>query len=354
MCNKDISVFRARFDEISELGKGRFGIVFLVEEKQTQVKYAAKFLKIRKRSYREQAVQEISILKILHHENIIKYIDTFIDRQSIIIVMEYVDGGELFMKISQDEYSLTEANCANFISQICHGVEYLHNMSVVHLDLKPENIICSSMNKIKIVDFGVAKKLQPEHEERVMCGTPEFLAPEIVNYESISTKTDMWSVGVICYILLSGYSPFLGDSDAETFNNITSGSFDFNVEEFETISENGKHFISSLLVKSKEKRLSANHCLAHPWLLHNIDTSETLINTENLRKYIARRRWLRCGQAIRAVYRMSGLLGRSQENLSTVESEPRRGNNLLEQRLHEEFKNHKRVNWKSRTGFNHK
>ena len=92
-----------------------------------------------------------------------------------------------------------------------------------------------------------------------MCGTPEFLAPEIVNYESISTKTDMWSVGVICYILLSGYSPFLGDSDAETFNNITSGSFDFNVEEFETISENGKHFISSLLVKSKEKRLSANH-----------------------------------------------------------------------------------------------
>ena len=126
-----------------ELGKGRFGIVFLVEEKQTQVKYAAKFLKIRKRSYREQAVQEISILKILHHENIIKYIDTFIDRQSIIIVMEYVDGGELFMKISQDEYSLTEANCANFISQICHGVEYLHNMSVVHLDLKVKIHICT-------------------------------------------------------------------------------------------------------------------------------------------------------------------------------------------------------------------
>ena len=90
-----------------------------------------------------------------------------------------------------------------------------------------------------------------------MCGTPEFLAPEVVNYNSISTKTDMWSVGVICYILLSGYSPFLGDSDADTFTNITSCSYDFDVPEFEPVTTEAKSLIKCLLVNSQNERLSA-------------------------------------------------------------------------------------------------
>ena len=111
-------------------------MVYLVQDLQSQQHYAAKFQKTRKRSYKERAEEEISILKSLSHENIIKYIDSYADVTSIVIVMEYLDGGELFVKIADEDYDLTEADCVHFVSQICHGVQYLHLHNVVHLDLK--------------------------------------------------------------------------------------------------------------------------------------------------------------------------------------------------------------------------
>ena len=120
----------------SELGKGRFGVVYLVQDQESQQHYAAKFQKTRKRSYKERAEEEISILKSLSHENIIKYVDCYADMTSIVILMEYLDGGDLFVKISDEDYALTEADCVHFVSQICHGVQYMHHSNVVHLDLK--------------------------------------------------------------------------------------------------------------------------------------------------------------------------------------------------------------------------
>ena len=110
--------------------------MFLVEEKVTKTQYAAKFIKTRKRSYREKALEEIDILKLVSHEHIIKYVDSFIDTNSVVILMEYIGGGELFVKIADEDYDLTEADCVHFVSQICHGVQYLHLHNVVHLDLK--------------------------------------------------------------------------------------------------------------------------------------------------------------------------------------------------------------------------
>merc|ERR1712241_258762 len=113
----------------------------------------------------------------------------------------------------------------------------MHQKSIVHLDLKPENILCTSKNShsIKIADFGLAKKLKVGEDTKILFGTPEFVSPEVISYEPVSTTSDMWSVGVICYVLISGLSPFMGDTDMETFANITGVNYDFIDESFDDI-----------------------------------------------------------------------------------------------------------------------
>merc|ERR1719187_3050504 len=136
--------------------------------------------------------------------------------------------------------------------QILGGVNYLHDNNIVHLDLKPENVVCvnKGSSQIKIIDFGLAKIIKPGQQVRTMCGTVEFVAPEIVSYDNISPATDMWAVGVICYILLSGFSPFMGETDTDTYTNIVRVLYDFDEPEFDNISANGKDFISQLLMKN--------------------------------------------------------------------------------------------------------
>ena len=122
-----------------------------------------------------------------------------------------------------DDFTLTEHDCVLFMRQICLAIGYMHQKDIVHLDLKPENILCKSKksHQIKIIDFGLARKLDPGKDVRILFGTPEFVSPEVISYEPVSTTSDMWSVGVVCYVLLSGLSPFMGDSDVETFANIS-------------------------------------------------------------------------------------------------------------------------------------
>ncbi|TTK32043.1 Myosin light chain kinase 3 [Bagarius yarrelli] len=159
-----------------------------------------------------------------------------------------VEGGELFDRIVSDNCQLTELDAIVFMRQICEGVQYLHQQYI-----HPENILCvnSNSNQIKIIDFGLARKYRPREKLKVNFGTPEFLAPEVVNYDFVSFPTDMWSVGVITYMLLSGLSPFLGDNDADTMNNILHAKWDFDAEAFENVSEEAKDFISKLLVPAK-------------------------------------------------------------------------------------------------------
>ena len=156
-------------------------------------------------------------------------------------------------RIINDDYVLTERECIHFMRQICDGVQYMHSSDILHLDLKPENILCitPNSNEIKIIDFGLARKFDPAKEFKIMFGTAEFVAPEVINYDAISYKTDMWSVGVICYVLLSGLSPFLGNNDKETLVNVTKAQFDFDDEAFDEISDDAKDFISKLLVKDQ-------------------------------------------------------------------------------------------------------
>ena len=117
--------------------------------------------------------------------------------------MGSVEGGELIERIIHDDFELTEQDCVHFVSQICCGVGFMHSVGILHLDLKPENILCVSntSNHIKIIDFGMARFYLPGESLRVLHGTPEFMAPEVINFDEISCTTDMWSIGVITYIL---------------------------------------------------------------------------------------------------------------------------------------------------------
>nr|XP_044992313.1 myosin light chain kinase family member 4 [Jaculus jaculus] len=250
------------------LGGGRFGQVHKCEEKATGLKLAAKIIKTRGTKNKEDVKNEISIMNQLDHVNIIQLYDAFESTHDIILVMEYVEGGELFDRIIDENCNLTELDTILFIKQICEGIRHMHQMSILHLDLKPENILCVNRNakQIKIIDFGLARRYKPREKLKVNFGTPEFLAPEVVNYDFVSFSTDMWSVGVITYMLLSGLSPFLGDSDAETLSNVLACRWDLEEEEFQDVSEEAREFISKLLIKEKSWRISASQALGHPWL----------------------------------------------------------------------------------------
>ncbi|CAL9695483.1 unnamed protein product [Knipowitschia caucasica] len=250
------------------LGGGRFGQVHKCTENSSGLTLAAKIIKARSQKEKEVVRNEIQVMNQLNHANLIQLYAAFESRHDIILVMEYVEGGELFDRIIDENYNLTELDTVLFIRQICEGLQHMHKMYILHLDLKPENILCVSRvtNKIKIIDFGLARRYKPREKLRVNFGTPEFLAPEVINYEFVSFPTDMWSLGVITYMLLSGLSPFLGDDDNETLNNILACQWNFEEEEFTDVSDEAKDFITRLLVKSKSWRMSATESLKHPWL----------------------------------------------------------------------------------------
>ncbi|XP_074896250.1 myosin light chain kinase 3 isoform X3 [Buteo buteo] len=292
------------------LGGGRFGQVHKCTEISTGLSLAAKIIKVKGAKEREEVKNEINVMNQLNHVNLIQLYDAFEAKNNITLIMEYLDGGELFDRITDENYNLTELDAILFTKQICEGVHYLHQHYILHLDLKPENILCVNHtgNQIKIIDFGLARRYKPREKLKVNFGTPEFLAPEVVNYDFVSFPTDMWSVGVITYMLLSGLSPFLGETDAETMNYVVNCSWDFDAEAFEQLSEEAKDFISRLLVKEKSCRMSATQCLKHEWL-NNLPAkakkSKLRLKSQLLLQgYMAHRKWKKHFYVVAAANRL--------------------------------------------------
>lgn len=258
-----------------ELGSGQFAIVRKCKEKSSEVEYAAKFIKKRRLSSsrrgvsREEIEREVNILREIQHSNIITLHDIFENKTDVILILELVSGGELFDFLAEKE-SLTEEEATQFLKQILDGVHYLHSKRIAHFDLKPENIMLLDKNvpnpRIKLIDFGIAHQIKAGNEFKNIFGTPEFVAPEIVNYEPLGLEADMWSIGVITYILLSGASPFLGETKQETLTNISAVNYDFDEEYFSNTSELAKDFIRRLLVKDPKKRMTIDESLEHPWI----------------------------------------------------------------------------------------
>ncbi|KAI1889548.1 hypothetical protein AGOR_G00164000 [Albula goreensis] len=294
------------FYEIGEeLGSGQFAIVKRCREKSTGLDYAAKFIKKRQSRAsrrgvsREEIVREVEILQQIQHSNIVTLHDVYENRTDVVLILELVSGGELFDFLAQKE-SLCEEEATQFIKQILDGVHYLHSRRIAHFDLKPENIMLLDKNlplpRIKLIDFGLAHRIQEGTEFKNIFGTPEFVAPEIVNYEPLGLEADMWSIGVITYILLSGASPFLGDTKQETLANISAMNYEFDEEFFSHTSELAKSFIRQLLEKDTRKRMTIQDALNHPWIKplnprQALVRRLSVINLENFRRQYARRRW---------------------------------------------------------------
>ncbi|KAG7203548.1 hypothetical protein KM043_013598 [Ampulex compressa] len=262
---------------LEEIGKGQFAVVRKCVEVKTGALYAAKIMRKRRVARGVAAAdiaREAGLLARLRHPNIVslhKVVDT---GTTVVLLLELISGGELFHWTPSGE-----VEAAYVVRQVLMALSHLHSHQVAHLDIKPENILLSSpppMPNIKLIDLGLSHRLVPGSEHRALFGTPEFVAPEIVNYEPLSLGTDLWAVGVLTYILLSGASPFLGEDKQETYANVAACQYQFDNEYFSTVSEIAKDFIRSLLIKDPAERGSAESCLKHPWILTESETSQGL------------------------------------------------------------------------------
>ncbi|XP_072224235.1 myosin light chain kinase, smooth muscle isoform X2 [Leuresthes tenuis] len=308
------------YNLLEKLGMGKFGLVFKVTHKETGLVCAGKFYKGRSSKERQAARKEIELMNDLHHPKLVQCLAAYDHKPEMVMVMEYIAGGELFERIVDDNFEHTEPASAQYMQQILEGIAFMHQQNIVHLDLKPENIVCvdTTGTSVKIIDFGLASKLDNRTPLKVMHGTPEFVAPEVISYEPVCLSTDMWSVGVICYILLSGESPFQGTSDAETLTLVTAAEWEFDEESFEEITEEAKNFISSLLNKDCRRRMSCQEALGHPWMAA-FDSGDLTcpksLSKQKMKRFLARQKWKKAGKAMLALKRMA-LLSKSDGSAS--------------------------------------
>ncbi|GLD63267.1 death-associated protein kinase 2-like protein [Lates japonicus] len=294
------------FYEIGEvLGSGHFGQVRQVRERTSGTCWAGKFLKIRKIACsrlgldRGSVEREVEVLQTVQHPNIVALKDVFESRAEVVLILELVSGGELFDFIAAKE-DLLESEAIEFMTQILEGLGFMHSRNIAHFDLKPENIMLSDKvsphPNIKLIDFGLAHRFHQGEEYRSTSGTPQYIAPEVINSEPLSTAADMWSIGVITYILLSGLSPFQGETDEETLRNIIAMNYEFHARYFSMTSSMAKDFIQKLLVKNPIDRMTAEECLLHPWIKpitrkQVAKRNRSSINMKNFKKFNARRKW---------------------------------------------------------------
>nr|CAH8848602.1 unnamed protein product [Trichobilharzia regenti] len=296
------------------LGSGKFGEVKRCQEIKTGREFAAKFVPIASKEDMDSVMNEIAIMNTLRHPRLIQLYDAYHLDNEVTLVLELITGGELFERIIDESFDLNESRCIKFMHEILQGVEYMHSQNVIHLDLKPENILCLSGTsfKTKIIDFGLARFYENKHL-CVLFGTPEFVSPEVISYEPVSPAADMWSLGVICYVMLSGLSPFMGESQGETLANIMRVKYHFDYPEFAEISNDARDFIKKLLVKDPRKRLTATECLQHQWLKQRKKTPKRsgTVSKKRLKHFVYRRKWQKAVNAIIALQRMGVVLQHS-------------------------------------------
>ncbi|XP_058387674.1 serine/threonine-protein kinase Chk2 isoform X3 [Diceros bicornis minor] len=261
------------------LGSGACGEVKLAFERKTCKKVAIKIISKRKfaiGSGREadpvlNVETEIEILKKLNHPCIIKIKD-FFDAEDYYIVLELMEGGELFDRVVGNK-RLKEATCKLYFYQMLLAVQYLHENGIIHRDLKPENVLLSSQKEdclIKITDFGQSKILGETSLMRTLCGTPTYLAPEVLNSfgtAGYNRAVDCWSLGVILFICLSGYPPFSEHKTQVSLKDqITSGKYNFIPEVWAEVSEKALDLVKKLLIVDPKARFTTEEALRHPWL----------------------------------------------------------------------------------------
>jgi calcium/calmodulin-dependent protein kinase I len=212
---------------------------------------------------------EIDILKQVDHPNIVKLHDIYEDEKYFFLVMELMMGGELFDQILEKE-KFSEKEARDIIAPIFDALIYCHQLGIIHRDIKPENLLFSSKeintSIIKVSDFGLARFIDNETLATTTCGTPGYVAPEILKQQPYKDSCDFWSVGVVLFILLSGSPPFYDEDNFELFEKIKKCEYDISGPQWAGISAEAKDFISKLLVADPEQRLNGDQIMNHPWI----------------------------------------------------------------------------------------
>jgi len=261
------------------LGSGISGTVRAVRHKITKVEYAMKTLskeRIISENKMQELKNEIELMKEVDHPNIIRLMEVFETDHHIFLIIELCTGGELLQRLqSQPHYHYSEITAMQLVRKIVSAVKYLHNQHIVHRDLKLENFLFenkSAFAELKLIDFGFSQHFQESQELSVPVGTPFYVAPEVLR-SSYNHKCDMWSIGIITYMLLSGRPAFFGENQKEILQSVKRGKFDFPDEIFKFVSPLAKDFISKLLVVDPAERMSAEECQRHPWLARDDDAN---------------------------------------------------------------------------------
>ncbi|XP_012059949.1 PREDICTED: LOW QUALITY PROTEIN: calcium/calmodulin-dependent protein kinase type 1-like [Atta cephalotes] len=307
------------------LGTGAFSEVRLAESKEKPGQmFAVKIIDKKALKGKEDSLEnEIKVLRRLTHPNIVQLLETFEDKHKVYLVMELVTGGELFDRIVE-KGSYTEKDASGLIRQVLEAVDYMHEQGVVHRDLKPENLLYYSPDedsKIMISDFGLSK-MEDSGIMATACGTPGYVAPEVLAQKPYGKAVDVWSIGVISYILLCGYPPFYDENDANLFAQILRGEFEFDSPYWDDISASAKDFIGKLMCVNVEERYTCKQALAHPWISGNAASNKNIHGTvsEQLKKNFAKSRWKQAYHAATVIRQMQRLALNSGQQQQQQES----------------------------------
>mmetsp|Transcript_17337 Transcript_17337/g.22537 ORF Transcript_17337/g.22537 Transcript_17337/m.22537 type:complete len:358 (-) Transcript_17337:550-1623(-) len=305
-----------------ELGSGAFSVVKEGTQKASGESYAIKIVTKTKLSEEDEAAlkDEIAVLKDMKHPNIIMLYDVFEEKEYYFLVTEKMTGGELFDRIVQKSY-YNEKEARDTCVILFGAIQHCHSKSVAHRDLKPENLLLQSADNdsnIKIADFGFAKKCNRPSSLTTQCGTPGYVAPEILEGTPYDTRADMWSLGVIVYILLGGYPPFIEQNQRDLFRKIRKGQYEFHEEYWGQVSPEAKGMISSLLCVKMDKRLTADGSLKHAWIKQSDDAliSQDLgANLEKFKAFNAKRKFKAAVKTVMLTQKLNSLGLNFKQNL---------------------------------------
>ncbi|XP_014826220.1 PREDICTED: obscurin-like isoform X6 [Poecilia mexicana] len=290
------------YDVHEEIGRGTFGVVKRVIHRRTGEVFSAKFLPLRSSS-RTRAFQERDLLSRLAHPRVACLLDFFCTRRTLVLITEICCSHGLLDHLLM-RGSVSEKEVQFYVQQILEGVCHIHSMNIMHLDIKPENILMvyPPKDEIKICDFGFCQEIDTSRHQYSVLGTPEFVAPEIVHQEPVTVATDIWAVGVITFLCLVCRCPFVGETDRATLLRVGEATLNWDAPDIVCRSPEARNFLHTVLQPDPETRPSAFECLSHEWLQDGNageDTDE--INTRSLKDFISKRKWQRSLTSIGSV-----------------------------------------------------
>lgn len=254
------------FDIGKPLGKGKFGNVYLAREKRTKYIVALKVLfknQLAKAQVEHQLRREIEIQSHLRHPNILRLYGYFYDAHRVYLILEFAKEGELYKQLQKCS-RFDEKRAAGYVLQLARALEYCHSKNVIHRDIKPENLLVGENNQLKIADFGWSVHA-PNSRRKTLCGTLDYLPPEMVEGKDHDNTVDLWSLGVLAYEFIVGTPPFEAQGHKETYKRITHVM----VEYPEYVSPEARDLISKLLIKESSKRMNLSEVPNHPWIVRH-------------------------------------------------------------------------------------